>query len=303
MRCLFPLLIALGPAACDKSETPVAEKAAPLVRPVARPRLDSALDRARRAAEQNPGDAERLAAVAYITGEMGAIDQAMPWLERAIAVAPAAGSLQVGLAALHRQMGDLDAAERVCRQALASSDARTGCLSVLGYIALARGQRAQAERWADSLNRESSKWTYAGLRWGMGELAPTERLLQHDSARRHGPYAISWAYIQQQHGRDAEAKRFIGLAEQHARQRLDRGDQTRRPYGTLSHVHALRGERERALRMIRLWIDHGLRDPDELLLDPIFAPLHRDPEFQRIIEGMREHQASLRVRLKGEGSR
>ncbi len=261
-----------------------------------------ALVEARKAVDRNPNNAQAIYEIGYMTGELGAADEALPWLKRYIALEPASVRGYFGLAISYRQMGDLLEARRWIRRAIdIAPDNIDGYYWFELENALVQGDRAGAEAWADSLARDGSSDTRVWSQWALGNIAPAEKLLSSDSTRRTVGYAPHWAYILQQRGKTAESQRFIRLTEERAHKRIAEGDQVQIPSRLLTYAYTLGGEREKALRSLRTWIDHGLRDPGELLVEPMLASLHKDPEFLRIVEGMKQHQAQMRERAKREG--
>ena len=258
-----------------------------------------ALIEARKAVDRNPNNARAIYEIGYMTGELGAHDEALPWLKRAVALEPTATNAYNVLGTSYRQMGAAAEAARWYRRALeVDPSARDGYFGNRARVALSQNNLTEARLWSDSIDQPSGKRL---LNWRFGNLRPMAEWLAADSAPRHNAYAPHWAYILQQRGERAEAERFINIAEKLAHDRIAQGDQVQAPSRLLTLVHALRGDRAKTLTALRTWIDHGLRDEWEITYEPILSFLYKDPEFLRVIDDLKKHQAQMLARAKREG--
>ena len=67
-----------------------------------------------------------------------------------------------------------------------------------------------------------------------------------------------------------------------------------------ARVHALRGEREQALTLIRRAVAQGFARHWFLANDPVFAQWKTDPEFIALVAGMNAHAAAEKAKLAGK---
>ena len=90
----------------------------------------------------------------------------------------------------------------------------------------------------------------------------------------------------------------VEQAENSAQKAIRAGDETFSPRIELAAVHALRGNRQKALEWLELAYAAGARDYRALEIDPFFEELRVDPRFREILERMANDVAQMRERAR-----
>ena len=107
---------------------------------------------------------------------------------------------------------------------------------------------------------------------------------------------VRFAYLLARRGE----KRHIELLDQAlqgAQKALQDGNQSPRVRMDLAAVHALRGEKDRALSSLQQAFDAGWRDHWTLGKNPIFEGLRGEPSFQALLKRMDSDVAQMRRRV------
>ena len=110
------------------------------------------------------------------------------------------------------------------------------------------------------------------------------------------------AYALWQRGEQAAATALFDAALQSAHTELDQGSELPEVRLEIAAVHALRGNRNEALRWFETAYRAGARLFRELDHDPFFAGVRGDPEFGRIRRQMEQEVIATRKRVDLEAN-
>jgi tetratricopeptide (TPR) repeat protein len=239
-------------------------------------RTDEAIAEIREALRLDPdnGQAYQGLARAYWVGK-GDFKAAIPLFDRAIALNPEAGYSYLQLALLLAWEGQLERAEDICRRAVELQEQYisgnlglqiVGAHSRLGYVHYLKGEYDEALR---EYERELAFI-------GAGDHALRERTQLELNIK------IGAVYLQQ--GRRDEAERHFGRALKSFDSRVANGadDSFTRYY--VACLHALRGDRERALESLeRVAKVNPELTAARARVDVDLASLRDEPRFQALL--------------------
>lgn len=270
------------------------------------PRLREALRALTRAAELAPNDAEALAALSDVLKDQGRYDEALLRARQAVAVEPTSANANARVGRVYLEMGDLSRGEGWIRQALRLEPDGVLANIVLAQLQARRGEYRQATSTIEALLRRGGTWLH--------EWAGYFELLDGDAraAAEHFREAVrgapptqperviaATAYLRS--GDEPAARRVLEDVEASARAATRRGTGPQ-PYLDLAGVAALRGQRERALELLRKAVEQGYRDAWALAHDPALEGLRSDPRFRRLLADLQTQLDRMRTRaLRGQG--
>lgn len=109
-------------------------------------------------------------------------------------------------------------------------------------------------------------------------------------------YRTHYAYALRETGDTARARSLIDQAIDHARNELDRGNESPFLLTELAALHALRGERESALEWLGRANERGFAMPCIVRYDPLLAGLRAEPRFQDVLRDMDRRLAAMHER-------
>jgi len=271
-------------------------------------RFDEALASYERALEIDPNHAETFFQIAayhwHITGRL---DEAVVWLRKSLAVDPNPADLAI-LGWLYLELGDFDEADRWISRAYELGPDNYLTNSAMQALALYRGDDAAAlalgekayEIWPRMLlamfflrDRDVSMGRYAEARARYEEHYP-ELLNDDPSVDRHNyEQAVDLALILARTGDPERAELLLERSLQFIQSR-PHSDGYRGYEIADVQIHALRGEKRKALSALRQAIDEHWRVGWQrwLKYKPDLEPLHDDPEYQVMVKEIEADMAA-----------
>jgi TolB-like protein/Tfp pilus assembly protein PilF len=241
-------------------------------------RLDEAVAPLQKSLSFDPETLNALNWLGLIYLELGDLQQAAYWRDRALAQAPENIVPDVVIA-LHMVRGENDAALAYARKDLEADP---------GYL---RSLRLVRDREMKAGRLEAAR--------GLFEQAYPELFLDSELNvdRGNREAAVDLAYLLLQTGERNRAERLLDKSQ--AAIALGRGS-TIEGFSVLeARIHALRGDRASALPALRQAVDQGWRWFAWYFLnhDPLLAPLHGDPEFQAMKQEIEADMAEQLARV------
>jgi len=227
-------------------------------------RLDKALAAYQMSYSIEPANSRRASRTGLIYLDLGDLQQAESWRDQALALAVDAEPDIV--MALHTYRGEHDAA-----LANAIKDLDFDSPRDLRSLRLIRDHEIRNGNLANARIRFEQAYP---------ELFEANAL---NIGRYNREAAVDLAYLLLQTGEQAQAEHLLDQSE--AAIALGRRVTTIEAFDVLeARIHALRGNKERALAALRQAVDQGWRWQAWYFLehDPVLAPLHAEPEFQSI---------------------
>jgi hypothetical protein len=107
---------------------------------------------------------------------------------------------------------------------------------------------------------------------------------------------VRLAYLLARRGEKRQVD-LLDQALQGAQKALQEGNQSPRVRMDIAAIHALRGEKDKALRSLQQGYDAGWRDHWTLRKNPIFESLRDEPAFQALLTRMESDVAQMRRRV------
>ncbi len=249
----------------------------------------------RRRCELEPADPEGPERVGWILWFTGHPDDALPWLERAVALRPTGkwGTFYIGNAHLARK--DYAAAEHAYRRAIELHPGLSSAHAGVGWTLFAAGRDQDARSWialmqASTLDGDRYYVKIADLELFAGR---REQALAHArQAVAEAPEARYWprgvcastilgAAVWSEDRTAAEAALEQSVAIDRAR--LDAGDEGHMPRYDMAAVAAIRGDAAAGCRWLAEAAAAGWRYADLARRDPLLRGLEHRLEFHRLI--------------------
>ena len=198
------------------------------------------------ALEINPSDAATHSHRAWMLMRLRRRDEALAAAKRATELDPVSAGMLANLAAMYLYAGQTDKATETYGTALAMepSDAQTRASLATAYAIAGRHSEA---------------------------VAAAEEARSH--AADDDYVVVTNAYVYARAGRRADALRLLRPLE--ARRDVS-------PY-LVAGVHLALGDTERALDLLEKAVRAHDDYPGDVAVDPVFAPLHADPRYQRLL--------------------
>ena len=239
----------------------------------------------------------------------GRLDESLFWARRGFVLAPNASMAYFHVAVPLAMLADTEATQRWLRGAeerfprssriqymLASEEYLSGNLQA----ADARVRRALAANPKDT-ELKTGVAVYAFLTDASDAQARVEELFkQSPDASAFGlPVTIRTLYAYQllKRGETARASALLEESLAAARKALDAGSDGSEWPLEIAAIHAVRGERDEAVRWVEAAYRAGDRFFRELRRDPFMASLRADPGFTRIVQQMETDVAAIRKRV------
>ncbi|HXI01864.1 MAG TPA: tetratricopeptide repeat protein, partial [Candidatus Saccharimonadales bacterium] len=252
---------------------------------------ERAKEASRKAIELDPTLPEAHVSMGLVAALDGDLDGGIRRLQHAVSLEPESAVTHHWLSMLYKRKGDYEAAETEGRLALALDPDFSLARVNLAHVAILRGRPAEAEARMRSLLEEDPNAAYARvlLAWAQirqGEARQAvETLVQADRATPDDPLVsglMGMALLAAGEGRAAveEAKRAAALASGRPSPMADYA---------IACVHAQTGSSEEALIYLARALDGGRQSLSSVInaayvrSDPVLAPLHGDPRFQRMV--------------------
>jgi TolB-like protein/Tfp pilus assembly protein PilF len=245
---------------------------------------------------------------------LGRIDQAVPWVARSVELDPGNPTPIAYLAGMYLELGDDAAAQRFVEQAL-RVDKKTGPPDfAASFAALYRGQSELALKHAQNAVKSMPQATLVLALQRNADLRANDYASALNRYARAFPElsakesprvdagnswaAIDLALVMQRSGDDAAADRLLDLSDLTLRggTRLGEGG-----FGLADvQIHALRGEKSKALSALRDAVQAGWRGPVWRYYrdhDPELASIRDEPEFKAIFTDIERDMAKQRAAL------
>jgi serine/threonine protein kinase/tetratricopeptide (TPR) repeat protein len=240
---------------------------------------------------------------------IGHLDEALLWARRGFTLAPNVPYAYYHVGAVLLQLADDQAAERWLRAAEERLP-RTPRIQILLSIweFLTGTERAADVRIRRALNGHPDDQE---LQLAVAELAllvgsddtpgRLERLFKQ-APEAHAfmqpqTFRTLYAYILMKQGDTRLATKLLHEAMGAAQKQLAEGNESPEVPMEIAAIHAVLGEREKALRWIGAGYRSGWRLYREMSRDPFFSSLRNDPEFLRIRQRIQADVAAMRQRV------
>lgn len=258
-----------------------------------------------RALKRNPNDAEAYDAIAQIDKQLGRYDAAVQFEKRAVRLDPTRALYSASVGELYGALGDLTKAEEWIRQALALDPADPWGNALLVYLEVLKGDYGKVEQQVpdmltsaprDLWMRQQAGW-YELLR---GDPADARKYYEEAAALAPAgdlePLEAAFAYLQT--GDEKKGRQLLEKHEQQYLGEIKSGYEGPEPYYQLARIAAIRNQPRNALELLGKAYQEGERRYLLLQVDPLLAPLRREPALGRIVEEMRRGMRSMRARVE-----
>ncbi|MBI4545880.1 MAG: tetratricopeptide repeat protein [Gemmatimonadetes bacterium] len=270
-----------------------------------------AIEANERALSLNPGYWAAMGNLGYAQMQIGNMADAARASFRSVSIEPTLAESQLTPATLYLMLEDDGRAEPWLRRALELQPNHPGARNLLIELYLLRGdleaaaaaaQGATAGSGLDPVNRAAAAKVevYAG-RYDRAvtlfEGVPSSALVLRDQNFGRGNVA-DYALALMRSGRAAEARRLIDKRMTDVQREREQGAESLVVPLELAALHALRGEKEHALRELERAARTGLVAQRMLARDPAFESLRGEPEFQGILAAMKTRAAAERRRIQ-----
>ncbi|CAN5167738.1 adenylate/guanylate cyclase domain-containing protein [soil metagenome] len=265
----------------------------------------TARDLLERALKRNPNDAEAYDAIAQIDKQLGRYDAALQSEKRAVRLDPTRALYSASVGELYGEMGDLTKAEEWIRQALALDPAEPWGNALLVYLEVLKGDYGKVERQIPDMLAAAPRDVWMRQQAGWYELLrgnPADALRYYEEAAALAPAGdlepleAAFAYLQT--GDDKKGRQLLEKHEQQYLDNIKSGYEGPEPYYQLARIAAIRNQPKNALERLGKAYREGDRRYQLLQLDPLLAPLRREPAFGRITEEMRRATRNMRARVE-----
>jgi TolB-like protein/DNA-binding SARP family transcriptional activator len=276
-------------------------------------RLREALLLNQRALELDPNHPGALLDLATIHWLQGRLDQALTLARSAAALEPTNGLHSWLVFMTYVRLGDLESADRWYRPLLdvEASPLRRDSREMREHVyravlSLMRGQRGPVLHHLDVLDRLGAENPpvisfLSTTALHAGDLEAARGYYERQQAafpHRWRFYLTGLAYTYRAAGERQRADALLDEALQRAGQALAEGDETAEPHVILAQVHAIRGERDRALQHLEAAHARGWRDYYYARLDPRYETLRGDPRFERLMGTIKADLDGMRARVR-----
>ena len=177
-------------------------------------------------------------------------------------------------------------------------------------LSLVRGDYDRAIAFTDSIWQINSEPAFSWARvgeayffdrnWDQAEHFYEEALERDQNSTNQYTWkstALPLAYIYKESGRDDLAEPMIQLSYVHADQLLKQGQEPWNAYYQYAALALLEGDRDRAIRWLRVTHLSGMPGPVLIESDPLMADLQEDPEFREVVGRLKWREKEIRTRL------
>ena len=247
----------------------------------------------------DPGDPEASERIGWILWFIGRARDALPWLERTVALWPSGRWATFYRGNAYLWLQDYDRARQMYGRQLElqpdHSSAHAGYLWTL--LAAGNDEEARVRMPVIRSNRlDGDRYDVkrADLEHFLGErseaVAHARRAVAEDAAvpGRYWPRGIcastvlgSALWEEDRAAAEEALNRSVALDKA----RLDKGDEGHMPRFDLAAVHAIRGETRQACQWLEAAVAAGWWYPDLARRDPLFRNVHKEERFQRLMTG------------------
>ena len=266
-----------------------------------------------RAIALNPNYTPAIHNLGVLHWRAGRFDESLRYARKAMALNPTSASTVNGLAITYISLGLYRQAEEMLGRALALQPDLPQAQMDAIRLALARGNDAEARERSERLVSQNAEDAGARLTAGeayvfSGDYRRARELFQEAYAMAP---QIRWewghsapvllGYTLWRAGEREKAQSLFADFEVFAHDELKRGNEAPDLHHSLAAVHAIRGERQEALRWLREAIASGWMNERHLARDPLLESLREEPEFQRMLAQMRAELERQRSVVEREG--
>jgi adenylate cyclase len=244
-----------------------------------------------RAVELNPNDWAAIANLGLVYGQRGRHDQAILLTLSSLEREPARSHVpHANLGGYYSSLELLDRAEASLRRALDLAPEYDSALYLMAYLQLAQGRRDEALVYAGRLadrapNELGAAFSAGSIYAVVRDAERAARILapvfeRSPTAVNHQLVGAPFAWALKELGRSQEAEEVLDATEALALEAMASGNERGvYPY-TLAVIHALKQERDPALRWLTEAVDRGWISLPPLRFEPAFDGLRDDPRFQ-----------------------
>ena len=226
----------------------------------------------KKAVTLRPTDAEHYRSVGNTYLALGTFEQAEQWFRKALRVKPDDARAHERLADLYEIRGEPNKAAIEIQEMLAKAPDQPWTHEEAGNFALRSIGYAPALRHFERAATLHQEWKPS----------------------------LGMAFVYMRTGKSDKAEEILRHREQIAWQQLRTGNQGPGPYGTLSGIYSIRGDKDEALRWHQAAIDRGWRRYQLVPGDPFFENLRGDARFERMRAEMRSELDLVRKRVERE---
>ena len=260
----------------------------------------------------DPNQAEALTGHARLALMQRRYDEAVRWQQRSVAVDPFSTSMQGLLGSLLLDVGDVEGAEAAYRRAVELAPDAPAASFMLAQILLMRGRESAADELMQQLEAAASG--HAGTQFLVGrfqaqrgrfEVADAQLVRAADALGSGVDATVSLhrAHVASKLGQEERATELLAQAEADMLTKERAGNRSPR---LRLQLHALRGEEERAVEILRQhWDEPGgdlLAGPQFgfywLDRDPLLENLRADSAFTAMLATMRAELDSMRLLIE-----
>jgi protein kinase/serine/threonine-protein kinase len=274
-----------------------------------RGRLSDARQAFRRALDLAPNFAAAVQDLSITDAALGRFDESLFWARRAVTLAPNNSIAYYHLSIPLISLADVNASDRWLDGAeqrfptatrIQYMRSESDFLAGKGQDAEARIRKALAAR-PDDQELQAATAELSFLLKSADAPSRIETLFKQSPEA--GGYLLAesfrslHAYLLLQRGDKQMAMTLLDEALRAAQKELDEGSELPAVSMEIAAIHALRGERDEAIRWFNAAYLAGWRQFREVDNDPFFSGIRKDPEFVRIRRKMEEDVAVMRGRV------
>jgi adenylate cyclase len=258
-----------------------------------------------RAVELNPNDWAATANLGLVYGGRGRHDQAILLTLSSLEREPARSHLaHANLGAYYGQLELLERAEASLRRALDLAPEYDAALFLMAFVQLIQGREDEALVYAGRLADRASTELSAALSAGgiyavVGDAERAARILapvfeRSPTATNTQLVGAPYGWALEELGRSQEAEEVLDATEALALESIASGNESMAYPYTLAVIHALREERDQALRWLTEAVDRGLVSLPLLRFEAAFDGIRDDPRFQAQVARIAARAEELR---------
>ncbi len=234
---------------------------------------DETVKLVKKAISLSPGRASFYLMLATAYAELEMDNSAFRWFQKAIELQPSLGQLYVGLGELYLARNEILKARQTLRRAIEKEPGFPLLLSTAGTIEL-HDRKNEA---ALALFRKA-----------------------YDLSEDKREVLLQMAFTLAKTGKPNEAEEFLNKSYAEAQRKIAALSEEGSARYELACIYALRNNLPEALRWLRESITLGSRSYRLTVRDPLLENLHGNPEFNSMMEELRNGKLALRARVEEE---
>lgn len=246
-----------------------------------------------------PGDPQASERIGWILWFIGRASDALPWLERAVALRPSGRWATFYRGNAYLWLQDYDRARQMYGRQLELQPDHSSAHAGFLWTLLAAGNEEEARARmpvirSSRLDGDRYDLKRADLEHFLGERAEAaahaRRAVADDTAARYWPRGICASTVLGSalwEDDRAAAEEALNRSVAIDQARLDQGDEGHMARFDLAVVHAIRGETRQACQWLEAAVAAGWWYPDLARRDPLLRNMHKEERFQRLMDGAR----------------